>query len=71
MRKGPLIAAVIEAVVGLAMIIVGAIFRQPFQWSDYVLWIGIIIVNISLIVLVIAFIKKPGEKEETTSEAAA
>jgi len=66
LRKGPLIAAGILALIGLIMITVGGIFygQDPIiTWGNWVLWFGLIFVNIGLIVLVIAFIKKPEEKE--------
>jgi len=62
LRKGPLIAAGIIALIGLIMITIGGIF-YGLVWGSWILWIGLIILNISLIVLVIAFIKKPEEKE--------
>ncbi|MCF2142267.1 MAG: hypothetical protein K9W42_01015 [Candidatus Heimdallarchaeota archaeon] len=68
MRKGPLIAAGIMFVIGITMVIVGSIFYVPLAWSDWLLWFGIIIFGIGLIVMVVAFIKKPGAKEEATSE---
>lgn len=67
MRKGPLIAAGIEGIIGLAMVIVGSIFydiNNPTTWAAWVLWLGIVVFGIALIILVIAFIKKPGETEE-------
>ncbi|MHA1242945.1 MAG: hypothetical protein ACTSP7_00090 [Candidatus Heimdallarchaeota archaeon] len=66
MRKGPLIAAGILSLIGLIMITVGGIFygQDPIiTWGNWVLWFGLIFINIGLIVLVIAFIKKPEEKE--------
>ncbi|MHA1306588.1 MAG: hypothetical protein ACTSO7_04820 [Candidatus Heimdallarchaeota archaeon] len=63
MRKGPLIAAGVLFAIGLILIIIGGIFYTPLEWGGWLLWFGIIFVNISLIVLVIAFIKKPEEKE--------
>ena len=72
MRKGPFIAAIVQFVIGIIMIIVGAIMYDPLTWSDWLLWFGIIIFGIGLIVLVVAFIKKPGADEEpakTTAEA--
>ena len=68
MRKGPLIAAGIMFVIGIAMIVVGSIFYAPLAWSDWLLWFGIIIFGIGLIVMVVAFIKKPGAKEQTPPE---
>jgi len=63
LRKGPLIAAGVLSAIGLIMITIGGIFYDPLLWGGWVLWFGIIFVNIGLIVLVIAFIKKPEEKE--------
>ena len=70
MRKGPLIAAGIHGIIGLAMIIVGAVFYNPIltDWNDWVLWFGIVIIGLGLIVLVVAFIRKPGETEESKEE---
>ena len=68
MRKGPLIAAGILGVIGLIMITVGGIFygsAEIITWGNWVLWFGLIFINIGLIVLVIAFIKKPEDKEST------
>jgi len=67
MRKSPLIAAGIEGIIGLVMIIVGAIFYNEAElpvWPEWVMWIGIVIFGLALIILVVAFIKKPGEGEE-------
>ena len=67
MRKSPLIAAGIEGIIGLVMIIVGAIFYNEADsiiWPEWVMWIGIVIFGLALIILVVAFIKKPGEGEE-------
>ncbi|MFW9922781.1 MAG: hypothetical protein ACFFDW_05765 [Candidatus Thorarchaeota archaeon] len=71
MRKGPLIASAIEGVIGLAMIIVGSVFYDSnlTNWNDWVLWFGIVLIGLALIIMVVAFIKKPGEegaKEEKT-----
>jgi len=65
LRKGPLIAAGVLFVIGLIMITIGGIFYGPITWGGWILWFGVVFVNISLIVLVIAFIKKPEEKEST------
>ena len=70
MRKGPLIAAGIEGAIGLAMIIVGAILYEPLTWSDWVMWIGIVLIGLALIIMVVAFIKKPGAESEKPTEAA-
>jgi len=71
-RKGPLIAAIVNIVIGIAMTILGAVMYNDgnlYNWPDWVMWFGIIIVGIGLIVLIVTFIKKPGaeEKEQTTS----
>ena len=68
MRKGPLIAAGIIFALGLVQVIVGAIY-YAIPWGEWLLWIGLIFVNISLIVMVIAFIKKPEAKETPEEEA--
>ncbi|MEA2071353.1 MAG: hypothetical protein U9O98_08690 [Asgard group archaeon] len=60
MNKGPLIAVAIHGVIGTIMLVVGAIYYEPLYWSDWLMWFGIIIIGIGLIVLVVAFIKKPG-----------
>lgn len=66
LRKGPLIAAGIHGIIGLAMIIVGAVFYNSIltDWNDWVLWFGIILIGLGLIVLVVAFIRKPGAGED-------
>ncbi len=67
MRKSPLIAAGVEGIIGLVMIIVGAIFYNEADlivWPEWVMWIGIVIFGLALIILVVAFIKKPSEGEE-------
>ena len=73
MRKGPLIAAGIIFALGLVQVIVGGIYYtpapDPATWGTWLLWIGLIFINISLIVMVIAFIKKLEEKETTEEEA--
>jgi len=70
MRKGPLIAAGIMFLIGIAMVIVGSVFYVPLAWSDWLLWFGIIIFGIGLIVMVVAFIKKPGAEEKTAGKEA-
>lgn len=72
MRKGPLIAAGIEGTIGLVMSIVGAIYydeANSIAWPEWVMWLGIVIFGLALIVLVVAFIKKPGESEEKAQTA--
>jgi len=66
MRKGPLIAAGVQFVIGIVMVIVGSIFYDSdlTTWNDWVLWFGIIIFGIGLIVMVVAFIKKPSADDE-------
>ena len=71
MRKGPLIAAGVEGIIGLVMIIVGAIFydiSDPTTWAAWVMWFGIVFIGLGLIVLVVAFIKKPGEESKEVAE---
>ena len=62
MRKGPLIAAGIIALIGLIMTTIGGIF-YVLLWGQWLLWIGLIFVNISLIVLVNTQKKPPKNKE--------
>ncbi len=71
MRKGPLIAAGVQFIIGIVMVIVGSVFYNPVltDWNDWVLWFGIIIFGIGLIVMVVAFIKKPGADEESAKES--
>ena len=72
MRKSPLIAAGVEGIIGLVMIIVGAIFYNEADlivWPEWVMWIGIVFFGLALIILVVAFIKKPSEGEEKPQKA--
>ncbi len=72
MRKGPLIAAGVEGITGLIMIIVGAIFYNEIDlllWPEWIMWIGIVILGFGMIILVVAFIKKPSEVEEKVQTA--
>ncbi len=71
MRKGPLIAAGVQYVIGIAMVIVGSIFYDSdlTTWNDWVLWFGIIIFGIGLIVMVVAFIKKPSADDEPAKKS--
>lgn len=71
MRKGPLIAAGVQYAIGIAMVIVGSIFYDSnlTNWNDWVLWFGIIIFGIGLIVMVVAFIKKPSADDEPTKKS--
>lgn len=71
MRKGPLIAAGVQYVIGIAMVIVGSIFYDSNlnTWNDWVLWFGIIIFGIGLIVMVVAFIKKPSADDEPAKKS--
>ncbi len=71
MRKGPLIAAGVQYAIGIAMVIVGSIFYDSnlTTWNDWVLWFGIIIFGIGLIVMVVAFIKKPSADDEPTKKS--
>ncbi|NHJ47872.1 MAG: hypothetical protein FK733_08800 [Asgard group archaeon] len=64
MKKGPFIASIILVVIGIIFVIVGAILYVPTEWSDYILWSGLIVFNIGLIVLVTSFIKKPSDETE-------
>ena len=71
MRKGPLIAAGVQYAIGIVMVIVGSIFYNPIltDWNDWVLWFGIIIFGIGLIVMVVAFIKKPSAEDEPAKKS--
>ena len=71
MRKGPLIAAGVQYAIGIAMVIVGSIFYDSNlnTWNDWVLWFGIIIFGIGLIVMVVAFIKKPSAEDEPAKKS--
>ena len=71
MRKGPLIAAGVQFIIGIVMVIVGSIFYNPIltDWNDWVLWFGIIIFGIGLIVMVVAFIKKPSADDAPAKES--
>ncbi|MCE7744726.1 MAG: hypothetical protein ACTSUW_00895 [Candidatus Heimdallarchaeota archaeon] len=71
MRKGPLIAAGVQYAIGIAMVIVGSIFYDSnlTTWNDWVLWFGIIIFGIGLIVMVVAFIKKPSADDEPAKKS--
>lgn len=71
MRKSPLIAAGVEGIIGLVMIIVGAIFYNEavIDWPEWVMWFGIVFVGLAMIILVVAFIKKPGESDEKAQTA--
>ena len=71
MRKGPLIAAGVQYAIGIVMIIVGSIFYDANlnTWNDWVLWFGIIIFGIGLIVMVVAFIKKPSAEDEPAKKS--
>jgi protein-S-isoprenylcysteine O-methyltransferase Ste14 len=71
MRKGPLIAAGVQFVIGIVMVIVGSIFYDSdlTTWNDWVLWFGIIIFGIGLIVMVVAFIKKPSADDEPAKKS--
>lgn len=71
MRKGPLIVAGVQYAIGIAMVIVGSIFYNPIltDWNDWVLWFGIIIFGIGLIVMVVAFIKKPSAEDEPAKKS--
>ena len=71
MRKGPLIAAGVQYAIGIAMVIVGSIFYDANlnTWNDWVLWFGIIIFGIGLIVMVVAFIKKPIADDEPAKKS--
>ncbi|HUT81770.1 MAG TPA: hypothetical protein VMZ29_11260 [Candidatus Bathyarchaeia archaeon] len=71
MRKGPLIAAGILSGISIIMVIIGGVMFIPGLWSDWLLWFGIVVFNIGLIILVIAFIKKPGADEEEPAKKAA
>ncbi|MBD3189806.1 MAG: hypothetical protein GF308_04140 [Candidatus Heimdallarchaeota archaeon] len=74
MKKGPLIAAGVIALIALAGIIVGA---TAFPWEpnntknvgQWLFWFGIIFIGQSLIVMIVAFIKKPGAEGEEAAEA--
>lgn len=67
MKKGPFIASVILLVIGLGFVITGAITYTLGDWADWILWLGLIVFNIGLIILVTAFIKKPATE---TNESA-
>ena len=71
MRKGPLIAAGVQYAIGIVMVIVGSIFYDSdlTTWNDWVLWFGIIIFGIGLIVMVVAFIKKPSADDEPAKKS--
>ena len=71
MRKGPLIAAGVQYAIGIVMVIVGSIFYDSNlnTWNDWVLWFGIIIFGIGLIVMVVAFIKKPSAEDEPAKKS--
>ncbi len=71
MRKGPLIAAGVQYAIGIIMVIVGSIFYDSdlTTWNDWVLWFGIIIFGIGLIVMVVAFIKKPSADDEPAKKS--
>jgi len=71
MRKGPLIAAGAQYAIGIAMVIVGSIFYDSNlnTWNDWILWFGIIIFGIGLIVMVVAFIKKPSADDEPAKKS--
>jgi len=71
MRKGPLIAAGVQFVIGIVMVIVGSIFYDSdlTNWNDWILWFGIIIFGIGLIVMVVAFIKKPSADDEPAKKS--
>ncbi|NHK30136.1 MAG: hypothetical protein FK730_02205 [Asgard group archaeon] len=67
MRKGPLIAAITLVIIGIGLVITGAIAYTQGGWADWILWSGLLVFNVGLIVLVTAFIKKPtAESEEST-----
>jgi protein-S-isoprenylcysteine O-methyltransferase Ste14 len=67
MRKGPLIAAITLVIIGIGFVITGAIAYTQGDWSDWILWSGLLVFNIGLIVLVTAFIKKPTTKSDESS----
>lgn len=72
MRKGPLIAAGIQGLIGVVMIIIGAVFYDGADltaWPHWVLWFGLVLIGIGLIVMVVAFIKKPSEETEPKKAA--
>ncbi|MBK5112491.1 MAG: hypothetical protein KGD59_12905 [Candidatus Heimdallarchaeota archaeon] len=71
MRKGPLIAAGVQYIIGIALVIVGSVKYDSIltNWNDWVLWFGIIIFGIGLIVMVVAFIKKPSSEDEPAKES--
>jgi hypothetical protein len=64
MKKGPFIASIVLLVIGIVMVIIGAILYNPLSLTDYVLWCGLIVFNVGLIVLVTSFIKKPTEESQ-------
>ncbi len=69
MKKGPLITSIILLVIGLGLVITGAITYTQGDWADWTLWSGLFVFNIGLIILVTAFIKKPSaETEESITD---